>query len=383
MDSRKLACIVALAGLTACGGTPVTNPDGGPGDGGGPSGHLFMERNFVCAGGAAQPCDTNQPTQTDEQRTHALPNTIPAGEEQVYVVSGVQIPGPDDQDRMAGFNLDAIDTGPDGGGDDCEHDVPDNGGLIEGQIGIDNQLGIVLSSVGQALLAEACMDAPKGTDCIDFLIGQQIAQGDLILLVRVAGINDYQYDDRVMVDLALGTPTVDADPAVDGVQPMIDGATMRIASGQTFTIAMSLGAPVQGDIYNGRLRVQTPTLPISIAAGGFNIMLPVSNAEIRFDIAASAMTNGMIGGSVLFSDVIEIANQVQPGDPCSTAGCADCCAGMTACRPDGNCPSAIESTIAGLQMSYADIDPSTGDPFLCNAISLGMQVQGVDATIQP
>jgi hypothetical protein len=183
--------------------------------------------------------------------------------------------------------------------------------------------------------------------CLDATLQQQIAEGSLILMVEVSGINDYVFDDAVQLQLVLGS-------VPGGGMPMIDGSG-NLAADQTFDTMQELGMPVAGDIYQGRLRAQTDQLTITIDTGDFALPLMISGAEVRFNISAdgSSLSNGVIGGYLRTDDIVDAAAMIMDG---------------------------IEDTVRGVVENVADVSPSADDPMICDSVSVGLTFEAVAAT---
>jgi hypothetical protein len=290
---------------------------------------------------------TTQPAQT---LSHVVEEDFPDAT-RTYVVNLLEVPAPMDG-AIPGFNLDNMDSGPTGSmaaDADCQQAAADYVSSVDpNQIGVDNALGPLLSGVVNQLLVSMMM-CPTGTpSCINYLINQQITMGRVLLLVEVTGVNSYEYDDSIGVQLYLG-----ALPA-GTTTPMIDSTNGLLAAGQTFATTLAIGTQVDGDIFNGRLRVKTPLLPVMIAAGTLNLTLMILNPELRFNITESALTNGVIGGYVAIADILAAATS----------------AGIDA------------TTARGLVQPYADIMPGT-DPLVCDSLSIGVTASAATAVRTP
>ncbi len=343
MNSRKLACVL-IAGAMAY-GCGESSPSGT---------FTFPARDNNCAAGAATPCATDTPANTDEARTIELPEGF-ADRTLTYVIGTVALPeatpdpdgdGPQ-RSQAAGFNVDDLDSG--NGSDavdaNCEEFNQDFVSLTDSShLGVDNALQGLVGTI-EGLLDAADCPGMMTAGCLDATLQRQILEGDLILLVEVSGVNDFTYDSSVTVQMHLG-----AVPAMG--MPMA-GPSGGLAAGQSFESTMALGSPVIGDIFAGRLRVATPLLPLTIMAGDFNLTLMVTNAQVRFNITEGAMTNGSIGGVVTVDAIVEAASAIMPG---------------------------IEDTVRSVVESVADVTPSA-DPAVCDAVSLGLTFSGVDAVV--
>lgn len=348
MDRTKLACILLAGGmLLGCDGETTDPP---------PAGTTFPSRDDNCA--APDPtmvCETDTPARTDEERTIEAPETF---EDRTisYVVSTASLPeatddpdGPDGPQRgqAIGFNVDGLDSGNGSTAADanCEQFNTDYQALTDPQhFGVDNALQGLIPTI-EGLLDAADCPGMTTDGCLDATLQEQITTGSLILLIEVSGINDFEYDTEVSVQMHLGE-------VPGGGMPM-EGSGGGLASGQAFDSTMMLGPAVPGDIFNGRLRVQTDTLPLNIMAGGFDLALMISQAQVRFDISEASLTNGAIGGVVTVDALVMAASAIMPG---------------------------LEDTVRSVVEQVADVDPSD-DPLVCTALSLGLAFTGVDATI--
>jgi len=250
MDRTKLACILLAGGmLLGCGDDTTDPPD--------PTGTTFPPRDENCA--APDPsmvCTTDTPARSEADRTVEVPMTF-EDRTIAFVLSTASLPeatsdpdgdGPG-RGQAVGFNVDGIDSGNGSSAADanCEEFNTDYQALTDPQhFGVDNALQGLVGTIEGLLDA---MDCPGGTTdgCLDATLQQQIAEGSLILLIEVAGINDFDYDTSVSVQMHLG-----AVPG--GGMPMV-GSGGGLEGGQAFDSMMMLGPAVDGDIFNGRLGV--------------------------------------------------------------------------------------------------------------------------------
>lgn len=323
MISRKLAlglAAVSLA-LVGCDNGTVDPPI---------EGTTFPERDFVCADGASAPCDTTEPARTDAERTAEEPGDLD-NQSFVYVVNWISIPEPS-SGRAPGFNLDGINSGETGDpAGDCEHFTPDFRAVNDDHVGVDNALATLVPTIESLAL--------DGEDLDDVLL-EQINEGSVLLGVRVTGVDSFDYDANIQMQLVLlqipggGTPTLGGDG--------------RLAPGQTYEVAMELGIAVNGDIFDGRVRAQTASLLLQINTGDFNLPLEISQPEVRFNISAEGLTAGTIGGFITIDAIVEAA---------AAAGGID------------------EATVRPVVEGYADIDPSAADPMVCEALSVGLSFE--------
>lgn len=335
MDSMRVACLLAFAGLMAvgCGGDPE---------------FTFPARDQTCATPGMVPCQTTEATPED-QRTFPVPETFVDPVTRTYLVSMISIPAPAGG-RAPGFNVDGIDSGEGSSELDatCEELQTDYASTTDANhVGVDNALATLVPTIG-SLVADSC---PGGQTegCIDNLLAEQLQEGALLLLMEVSGINDFSYDQDVQLSLYLG-----AVPA--GAEIMV-GADGSLAAGQTLDTEMALGTPVTGDILNGRLRANAATLPLNIDAGDFALTLTIANPEIRFDISETAgLANGAIGGVITVQSIIDLAAEIMPG---------------------------IEETVRSVIESVADVGPMAGMTDVCESLSVGIAFSAVDTTRNP
>lgn len=343
MDSRKLALSIgAIAvALYGCDGSEMDPPD--------PDGVEFPERDRVCEAGAAHPCATTANAHTAAERTAEVGSEF-ENRTFTFIVNALELPSPTGG-AAAGFNLDGIDSGPEGSAATdatCEQYWADYSSLNDpDHVGVDNALPGILD---QLALVIPDLD-------VNATLAEQLESGDLLLLVRVTGVDSLSYDDSIQMQLLLGK--------------LPEGATIQItdgviAGGQTFEIEQELGTPVNGDIFDGRLRATASVISLNLNVMDLNIALPITNPELRFDIAENGLTNGVIGGVLSIDDLIAAALEIpQAREYCCSADPANCT----------DCPVARE-IVGGL----ADIDPSSANPALCEAISVGITFEATTAT---
>lgn len=332
MNSRKLASIIITAlAVWGCDGGEVLPP-----------GHTFPERDFVCPQGETPLCSTTVEANTDAARTHELGDEL-EGETRTYVISALTVPDGSDG-NAAGFNLDGLNSGDVYEGDTCAEQQIDYGSTTDpDQVGVDNSLIEVLGAVGAAV----------GDFDVNESLREQITSGSLLLLLEVSGIDSFRYDDAVSVQIRLGAVPAGATLGVTG--GVLD-------AGQAYDVAMELGAAVNGDIYDGRVRVTAQMLNINITLDGMSLELRISSPQIRFDISETGLTNGQIGGTVTLDDLIEAAQEIE--------------AVQEFCGTDPEC-----GTVRELLGGFADITPSADDPETCEALSVGIAFDGTTATI--
>ena len=296
MDWKKLACCVALGGaLTACGGG-TTLPDA--------------------------------PPQTRR-----------------YVLSAIRIPEPMGTSAV-GFNLDGMNST--GDGTTCVELSPDYTSINDApETGVDNALGSLVPQLGM-LLGDSCPMGTPAADCLSALIGQQITEGKLLIVMEVRDINSFVTDSSIEVQLSLGT-------VPGGGAPMLAGSTL--APDQAFDV-MAVGTPVTGAITAGRMAVTTPLLTISIVTDSLTLDLNIRNAQVRgtFGPMGNGIVNGAIGGSLRVSDIAMAAESIMPG---------------------------LSATVMSVLGGIADMEPQSADPTTCDSLSVGIAFDGVNAANAP
>lgn len=256
-----------------------------------------------------------------------------------YVISELDVgrAAMDNPDVVPGFNLDgrvSDDTDAEGCYQlDYTSPPPDN------EMGVDNQLGPILSSLGGAI-------------DITGTIAENIADGSLLILAEVEDVNSTQNDNTVTVNLYLGEV-----PA--GAMIMVDTATGRLQSGQTFDIdPLSLRADmtplisVGGRITNGRLSAGPVDITLNLPVMDTMLALNIRKAQLRFNITETTLTGGIIGGEL---DIEETITAVS---------------GLSMDVPADLVRSVLE---AQADLAY---DPTM---MVCNAVSVGLVFNAVGA----
>ncbi len=265
-----------------------------------------------------------------------------AGASHTYVMSMLNIGQADpagDPNIVPGFNLDGRNSNEDDQygcfHPDFTSPPPDN------ETGVDNQLGPILSSVGMSLDIE-------GT------IQENIADGSLLILLTVEGVDDFTNDACVNVKLELGTMQDTGSET-----PMLDGSGM-IAGGQTINVdSRSVGlVETQGEIVNGRLRAGPVDVSLSLPIEGAALTLNIRQALLRFDISEGGLSDGLLGGAL---DVEETVSAI------------------VAIAPDDIPESLARSILEG----QADLNPTYDAEIMglaCEAVSIGLIYDAVPAT---
>lgn len=341
-------CVLGV--LAGCGSSPTTTtPE--------PETVTFPARDYACADGDTDPsCATTAPT-IDEAGRSVSVTTAETPASYVFVVERITLPvaesGGSGRDRAAGFNLDALDTrSVDDGETVCTHTHEDFDSLSDDGVGgVDNAVQGFIPTI-EGLLT----DCPGGTTsgCLDATLAEQIASGALVLVVQVDEVDALDFDEHVEVRIALGeyvsgTPTLDADgtPAA--------GQSVRIASDPSGA-PLYLGPTYDGDVFDGRLRIHTDALDLSINTGARQLDLTLVAADLRFDLQADGLANGMIGGALPTDDIVAAAAMVAEG---------------------------AEALVRGVVEDAADIGPSASDSSACTSLSVGIAFEATTAVLAP
>lgn len=264
------------------------------------------------------------------------------GQTVTFVVDSISVPTePGTGDTAFGFNLDGkVSDGASGA--TCEDLAIDYTSATDGSTGVDNQF------VGE--LGGTLAGFVDGGD-LSSAVQAQIAEGDLLLAMEVSDVQSFTSDSSVSVDLYLVKPS---DCTEDSCAPA-DGAVEAGASWTARSDVAAFATNLTGTIEDGTITLHLDSLPLSLNISGTALTLVISDATFAGDISEDGVTNAAIGGSVVISDLVELANGI-----------------------DSSYGPLVES-VAG---PYADIDPSTDDETVCNAISIGIGFSAVAGTVE-
>lgn len=311
----------------------------------GPEGHVFPPRDFVCAPETSPPCETTTPALSEAERTMVL--TSEDSSTLTFVVSSLRIPE-SNGGRAAGFNLDGWD---DGSGNEegasCDRFSADFRSTSGGRVGIDNAFSGLISTFEGLLDVDGC-PGMEGRGCIDAAIQAAINDGSFLLLLEVSDVDDPTNDDDVGV-------TLHAAELEGGGAPEVDG-TARLVSGQRFQVLATRAETTRGDIFQSVVRVgwsSVQLMPPTLTAGA-RIPASLDDVELRITLGGGA-ASGEVGGV----RTIDAALVGELGD------------------------SEIASTVELVLQSVADLSPSSGDAAVCEAISIGLELDAVGAVRVP
>lgn len=328
--------------LEDAGGDGGVLVDGSIPDGGSSGGTVFPPRDFVCTAGAPTPCPTTVPLRSAAERTVTVTADMPSTT-LTYVVHVLGMPSESPGAAAAGFNLDGMDSGlgSDSPSADCAEYATDYASTVDvGHLGVDNAISSLVPTIESLLDSEGC--PPEG--CVDGALAASIADGSLLLLIEIAGVESLVHDADVTVTLYAG-----AVPG--GGPPLLDAG--RLAAGQTFTTASMIGAPTSGDIFHGRLRVRPGSVVLpSTSAGGLPLITPLDRAELRADVTLTGLSRGHLGGTTPVSWYV------------------------AATDPD------LADSVRSILEAFADITPGA-DPMVCADVSSGFTLSAVPANRTP
>lgn len=289
-------------------------------------------RDFTCAAGVSAPCALTEPALEGQARTVLVP---PDGEGRTltFVLDTLAFSRCDE--GAPGFDLDGLDSG-DGLADadaPCVERARDHRATYDPlHRGVDNVVCEYIPTFDSLLPAERC---PGGVSdgCFDATIAQRIAEGALLWLVALGGVDSLEHDARISFRFYAGR-LVGGSPAL--------GPDGRLAAGQTF-MSFPIGEPGAGDIFEGRARITTASLPLDFgdALGGLSFQLPLRDVELRFDVREGALLRGVVGGHALVDDLY-----TPP--------------------PHG------EDTVRSVVAARADLLPRPDAPDRCDALSAGL-----------
>lgn len=261
------------------------------------------------------------------------------GDTHFYVLDFIDLGVPDRSDPTIcpGFDLDGVVTAP---GDlngcrklDYTSPAPDS------IPGVDNQLGPALAEL-------------EPTFGIRANIAAGVRDGSLLILAQVRGVDDFDDDDAVLVDVMYGLlpPGVFAPRlSGDGFEP---GQTFDVDARTLDADAMTPLVTLPGRIVAGRLRAGPGMVKLLIPFGATDVELDASETQLRADIGPDALERGVLGGSLSVEDTL---------------------AALAAADPPG-----FEEPLARLLLeTEADLDAE--GPATCHSISIGIEFAGVRA----
>jgi hypothetical protein len=215
--------------------------------------------------------------------------------------------------------------------------------------GVDNQL----PTLANTILTAANTDVRAN-------LAESVAHNEVVLLVRVSGIDNLANDDAVRVAFYRGFPRfIDGCDRVDpGREYSID--RRDLSGGADVDVNARVG--FDASIVDGRLRVRgTPASPVLdvpfIFLEEVIFSLPLHAARFRADIGIGALDRGTLGGFTPPEELVQPSKCWQCPDPFQVIG------GLVDIQMDGIC------------------DGSNLNPRGFGAIGMGLGVHAVSATI--
>ena len=265
-----------------------------------------------------------------------------------YLIRVAAIADEEPDRRAAGFDLDGFETSSTGDEVGCgyrDFTAPDRYG---GARGVDNQ--------GPAVL-EVIRGLNDGVD-LNTDLRQAIRDGSAVLLLRLEEVGDFVDDGRVVLSFLTGS----------ACEPLrYEGADSLLSPGQTFAAdadALVDGQPasVFGEawIEDGLLHARDGNFSLRIPGSdpGELFVIELNGVRLRAEVSADALAQGVLGGHVETENVVAIIDSLGIDPP-----------------PD---PDLVMQIAQG----YADLDLD-GAPAECEALTLAVTVEAVDAVIAP
>ena len=163
--------------------------------------------------------------------------------------------------------------------------------------GIDNSLGPILAA-GEAEFR------------VREALALNVSSGRLILLARLRGVDSFENDPRVELDVMFGVLPV-------GVfAPELEGA--RYVPGQTFDLdaraleadEMTALSQLPASIVDGRLQAGPGMLPITVPFGTELVTLELDQVRLAVDVSEDGLSNGVVGGALDVEETIAVLSDV-------------------------------------------------------------------------
>ena len=180
----------------------------------------------------------------------------------------------------AGFDLDASVTAP-GGPTGCgvgDHVDPD------GTTGIDNAFAGLMPFLDSTEAA-----------ALEPLLQQKINEGELTLLIEIAGLDDTEQDDCVAVRMLRGS----------GLPQL--GTDGLILEDQTFELdeTVQVLPSVEGAVTDGVLEVRGISFDLPVVVFDFDMVLELTDAALRLDLADNGTAAGVLGSGFRWQPLLE------------------------------------------------------------------------------
>lgn len=259
------------------------------------------------------------------------------GESYLYVLDvldvGAAAPeGPDDV--VPGFDLD------DSTATVCrqrDHTSP----APESMPGVDNSLGPVLANGEEQFRVREAL-------------GVNVRSGRLLVLARLRGVDDFEDDPRVEVDVLFGLlPPGTFAPALDVGNRFVPGQTFDIDARALEDDGMTAISQLPAAIVGGRLQAGPGMLPLTVPFGTELVTLELDRVRMAFDVSEDGLSNGVVGGALDVETTIAALSEVE---------------GLDA----GQVRFALEL--------FADLDPASGNTE-CQSISVALVFEATTAVL--
>ncbi|MDX1748030.1 MAG: hypothetical protein R3324_19020, partial [Halobacteriales archaeon] len=200
---------------------------------------------------------------------------------------------------------------------------------------IDNQLAMIVP----AILA-------FGGEGVTSAIQRAINEGDVLLVVSMDRVDDWDADQCVEVELvrADGRPTV--------------GGLGLIEPGQTFDRDDDKPASLVEDatIEDGWVTAGPVALELPMQISGFDLFLSVRDATLKYTVEEDGSMRGFIAGSLVVEEMLELLDEIEDGTD-------------------------VLQGIRKVVKDNADLDP--GPDGECRRLSLAVEFRAVPAFLFP
>ncbi|MEM9067546.1 MAG: hypothetical protein AAGE52_03540 [Myxococcota bacterium] len=259
------------------------------------------------------------------------------GESYVYVFDLLDVGAADpagDPNIVPGFDLDGVTS------DGTEVETcrtPDfTSPAPDSEEGVDNAIGPLLADQEEDFRIRASTAA-------------SVRSGRLLILLEVRGVDDFENDDRVEVDVLFGLLPAGLEAPIFSGERFLAAQTFNIDARSLEDDMMTARVSLPGEINDGRLRAGPGRLALTVPLGDEVLMLDLERVELRADITEDNLELGVLGGAL------------------DVAATAEALAGV----------SGFEQPLVMLVLNgAADLDRVGAN---CTAASIGLVFRGVDA----
>jgi hypothetical protein len=211
-----------------------------------------------------------------------------------------------------------------------------------GTEGVDDALVDLVPTLSD-LLGEC---GASDVECVEAFWAREIREGDLALVVEVAGVSSFADDGAV--EVRLHAARLASCAASERCPPRLDGGKVEVL--QDFVLERALGPAFEGAIEGGVLRASGGAIAWTFAAGE---ELPFERVAIEARLDGGRL-EGALAGAAGAADLASVAESMWPG------------LGVE-----------VERIVGPL----ADLDPSVGDPRRCEVVSGALAIEAVAARV--